>query len=163
VQERAGTTNSRKTFPKRLRLSSPKLVEELFRHSSYISVPSLKLFYKSTPLPEGEPLQILISVPKKLFGKATDRNQIKRLLRESVRQYLQPLRQYLISRHESLAVGLIYTGKSLPEYSVISLYIQQLFSRLQNIHETHPTISGQLDDPAGQGVSDSTLSPAGAE
>jgi ribonuclease P protein component len=138
-------------------------VGELFRHSLFISAPSLKLFYKYTPLPGSESLQILISVPKKNISKASDRNRIKRLIRESVRQQLHPLYLSLKSSQKSMAIGLMYTGKSLPAYSVISVYIQQLFRRLQKIHEAHPTVTVQPDDSHSQGVSDSALPHAGAE
>src|SRR4051812_43206035 len=73
-------------FPKEERLSSKKLIEELFsKGSSYYLYP-FRLLVKDEKLPEGQLFpQVLISVPKKKFKKAVDRNRLRRQIKEAYR------------------------------------------------------------------------------
>jgi ribonuclease P protein component len=73
-------------FPKEERLSSIKLIEELFsKGSSYYLYP-FRLLVKDEKMPPGQLFpQVLISVPKKKFKKAVDRNRLRRQIKEAYR------------------------------------------------------------------------------
>ena len=60
-----------------------------------------------------------MSVSTRHFKKAVDRNRIKRLMRESYRLQKNNLQTVLEEKHLNLAVFFIYTGKELPEYTLI--------------------------------------------
>lgn len=53
------------------------------------------------------PVQILVSVPKKRFKHAIDRNRVKRQVREAFRQHKQLLYEAL-SEHEQLLLAFIW-------------------------------------------------------
>jgi ribonuclease P protein component len=87
----------RNGFPKSQRLCSTKLIDELFAggNSHSLTVYPLKLVYtilpspftlhpspKSVPSPKN---QVLISVSKRHFKHAVDRNRVKRQVREAYR------------------------------------------------------------------------------
>ena len=77
-------------FPKRERIVSIKLIESLFGGGSSQSVAAfpLRAVYMQTGRQESEaPVQLLISVPKKRFKHAVDRNHVKRQIREAFRQH----------------------------------------------------------------------------
>lgn len=76
--------------------------------------------------------QIGVSVSKRFFRKATDRNKIKRWLREAYRK-----NKYLVDLNkQTLYAGMfIYTGKQLPDYVTIEKSMQALlkqFTTLEN-------------------------------
>jgi len=62
----------------------------------------------SVPLP-----QLLISVPKKSFHHAVDRNRIKRLLREAYRTNKQPLLSLVAERRLALTMAFVYIGRDM--------------------------------------------------
>lgn len=76
-------------FPKHKRLCSKKLIERLFSEGSSFFAHPIKMVWLDIPMEEKlwhpDNVQILISVPKKLFKRAVDRNVIKRRIRESFR------------------------------------------------------------------------------
>lgn len=77
----------RYTFSKAERLCSKKLIERLFSggHKSFPAFP-LRVVYMPLSADESEAdVSILISVPKKRFKHAVDRNHVKRQVREAYR------------------------------------------------------------------------------
>lgn len=64
-------------------------------------------------------LQAGFSVSSKKFKKATDRNRIKRLMRECYRTQKHPLLALTENKNGRLSVFFIYTGKEIPEYLLI--------------------------------------------
>lgn len=73
-------------YSKNEKLKSKKKIEQLFNDGCSVSTYPLRLIYLQTPLTESYTSKVAVSVSKRNFKKATDRNQIKRLLREAYRQ-----------------------------------------------------------------------------
>ena len=89
------------TFNKNERIVSRKLMDNLFtgnRSHSLAAFPLKAVFAEKESLPGEEPVQILVSVPKKRFKHAVDRNRVKRQVREAYR-----LQKHLLI--EQLAAG----------------------------------------------------------
>lgn len=81
-------------FPKEERLCSKKQIDQLFASGKRFHTHPFRLAYLTMNLPEDSrlhPVQILISVPKKKFRKAHDRNRLKRQIREAWRISRKPL------------------------------------------------------------------------
>ncbi len=74
------------TLGKEERLKSRKLVGELYEQGKSIKVYPLRMVYIQTNHTSNYPAQVGVSVPKRNFKRAVDRNRIKRLLRESYRK-----------------------------------------------------------------------------
>ncbi len=82
------------TFRKKERIVSGRLIETLFGKGDSQSVAAypLRAVFMQTDRQEGHaPVQILISVPKKRFKHAVDRNRVKRQIREAYRLHKQLL------------------------------------------------------------------------
>ena len=98
------------TFRKRERMVSNLLIEALFENGSSQSVSAfpLRAVYQTVERREGHaPVQILISVPKKRFKHAVDRNRVKRQIREAYRQHKQLLWERLAD-HQEMLLGFIW-------------------------------------------------------
>lgn len=69
-------------FPKSERLCHQQLFNELMTNGNGLTVYPFRLVWVETELPEDVPYQIAISVSKRRFKKAVDRNRVKRIIRE---------------------------------------------------------------------------------
>ena len=70
------------TFPKEEHLCRKKLIEELFgKQGSSFGVYPLRIVWLKSEAPSAAPPQVLISVSKRTFKRAVDRNRLKRLIR----------------------------------------------------------------------------------
>ena len=75
------------TFTKEERLCSQKQIELLFNNSSSFILYPFRFVWTTQTLADAKfPAEIAISVPKKRFKRAVDRNKIKRLIREAYRK-----------------------------------------------------------------------------
>lgn len=73
------------TFRKEERLSKDKLIQELFDKGSSFYLYPFKVFFMPHPGEDQPSHQVLITVSRKLFPRAVDRNLIKRRMREAYR------------------------------------------------------------------------------
>lgn len=110
-------------FSKAERLTGKKKIEELFQHgSSFFLHPFLVKFLHTK-----EENRVLISVPKKKFKRAVDRNRLKRMIREAYR-----LNKHLLSNEQEcfFHVAIIYQDNSILPYSEIEKKLIILLYRL---------------------------------
>ncbi len=104
-------------FPREERLRSKKLISELFKGGSSFNLYPLRFVLLKHTHPAETPAQVLISVSKKYFKKAVDRNRLKRQIREVYRQnkyILQPEGKTIVA-----VLGIIYIGKEKNAFTVI--------------------------------------------
>jgi ribonuclease P protein component len=130
------------TYGKKEKLKSRKLTEQLFGSGKSFTVFPLKVFYSQNPadMPINEtqefPLKVGVSVSVRNFKKATDRNRIKRLLREAYRTEKIPLLEFAKTNDMQLALFIIYIDKTLPDYAFIKSKMQFALERLiKHLHE----------------------------
>ncbi len=119
----------RYTLKKSEILSNTKSIELLFKNNSILkSFPLMLLYYnKKSDLNQHK---ILFSVSKKKFKKATDRNKIKRLLRENYRLLKSEILKPLPNGENFMA--LIYVGNDLPSFKDIQ---KSTLSIIQKLNE----------------------------
>ena len=115
------------TFPKRERLKSKVLIDRLFQEGESVFVHPLKLVYISYQRTDDQSeIQIAVSVPKRKFKKAVDRNLLKRRIREAYRQNKIMLNKTLIKPQDGYAIMFVYLGKEIEEYKVIESAIKRI-------------------------------------
>lgn len=73
------------SYPKDEKLKSSKIIDLLFTQGKSVSKYPLRLVYIAHDFEEDVPLKMGVSVSKKYFKKAVDRNYFKRILRECYR------------------------------------------------------------------------------
>ncbi|MEQ8218468.1 MAG: ribonuclease P protein component [Arenibacter sp.] len=105
------------SFPKKEKLKSKKLIEQLFAEGIGVTNYPIKLVYLKTSFDDGSICKVGVTASKRNFKSAVKRNRIKRLLRESYR-----LNKHLIFNNieSNFAFMFLYLGKELPSQSKIT-------------------------------------------
>jgi ribonuclease P protein component len=113
-------------------LKSKKIIDKLFLEGkSYFSYP-IKLVYLPLRDKDGEyGMQYTVSVSKRIFKKAVDRNRVKRQIREAIRLNLSTVIEEESSSF--LAMMFIYVGKEKLEYKTIENGVKKLSSKISRL------------------------------
>ena len=147
------SSTARFTFKKEERLSGKKSIDELFTNGSSFYLKPFKIIFLEHGIPNtvdadgwpGPPVEkitqqiyparILISVPKKNFKKAVDRNKIKRMIREAYRQHKHELYGSLKSEKKQMTLAVLYTSKKMEPFDFILQKIVAVVARLSSKHD----------------------------
>ena len=116
------------TFGKNEKLKSKKAIEALFSEGqSYVSHPIRIVYHVKTQ--EKFNVQVGVSVAKKRFKHAVDRNLLKRRIREAYR-----LNKSLITSEEPLGVDVlfIYTSSSIKDFDKINQAMKEVLEKLNH-------------------------------
>lgn len=115
---------------KEQRLKGKKIVSELFSGPK-LSVKAFPFRAFYNVVSEGEPIaKFGISVPKKKFKRAVDRNRIKRLTKEAIRVNKAALYEELRNKSVSIHVMVVCNADSIPNFNVVEIKIKEVLNRL---------------------------------
>ncbi|MDH7446305.1 ribonuclease P protein component [Aquimarina sp. 2201CG14-23] len=116
----------KENFGTKEKLKSKKEIELLFSEGKSIARYPIRLIYRKA-LSQGE-VNVLaaVSVSKRNFKKAVDRNRIKRLLRESYRK-----NKYIVHNNTThqFTFMFLYTGKEMPDHILIESKIKEILQK----------------------------------
>jgi ribonuclease P protein component len=111
-------------------LRKKKLTEQLFAEGSTFFIYPFKIFWLAIPLEAPNPAQILISVGKRSFKNATDRNRVKRQIREVYRVHKHELYDQLVKARLHCILGIIYTTNAHLPTEELEVKIKAVLKRL---------------------------------
>ncbi len=133
------------TYPKNEKLKSKITIGLLFTEGKSVSKYPLRLVYKAGSFSEGEKIKMGVSVSKKNFKKAVDRNYFKRVLRETYR-----LNKHLLidNLDQPYSFMFFYQTKDRLTYEEINTKTIQLFEKF---------IAQNIKKPASEGDSNSEI------
>ncbi len=113
------------------RLKSRKALEQLFEKGFRFHHPPYRVYYS---LSGNKILQLGVGVSTRQFKKSTDRNRVKRLLREAWRLQKNPLQVILRQQGRGLQVFISYTKNELPLFPEVmdaaGLIVQRLREKI---------------------------------
>ena len=113
-------------YPKNEKLKSKITIGLLFTEGKSVSKYPLRLVYKSGTFSEDEKIKMGVSVSKKNFKRAVDRNYFKRILRETYR-----LNKHLLldNLDQPYSFMFFYQTKDRLTYEEINTKTIQLFEK----------------------------------
>jgi len=111
-------------------LHSKKLISKLFEEGKAFFNYPFKVVYLEQISDNPGTVQLLVSVSRRNFKKATDRNKVKRLIRESYRKNKTQLYAQRSASDKQLLIGLIYTASTILSYAEIEKKIILILQRL---------------------------------
>jgi len=103
--------NLKASLNKSERLKRRNLLEAVFKKGKAKTFHPFRVIYFAHDEPISCPLQVCVSVPKRKFAKATDRNRIKRQIREIYRVRKNPLLVKLTDGEQQISLVLIFIAK----------------------------------------------------
>lgn len=119
------------TLRKDKKLKSRKAIEKIFAQGKSFHKFPVRAVYFYEPESESE-IKIGVSVPKRNFKKAVDRNLLKRRIREAFR-----IHQNSIKVPGKLNIMFLYSGKEILEYSEIEKSMTALLAYLNSPSNEH--------------------------
>lgn len=117
------------TLSKEERICSKKLINELFTGNgrSMTAFPLRVVFMKRTIVDDQPRAAMLVSVPKRYFKHAVDRNRVKRQVREAFRRNKSIITQNLADDHEAVAMAFVWlTNEKYPSSEVENRMVRLL-------------------------------------
>lgn len=118
------------TYPNPEKLKSKTTIDALFSEGKSVSKYPLRLVYVENTEANAEVIKMGVSVSKKYFKKAVDRNYFKRILRETYRLNKAIL---LENNDKNYAFMFFYQTKERLSYAEIELKTKQLFQKFNEI------------------------------
>jgi ribonuclease P protein component len=118
------------SYPKTEKLKSKKIIDLLFSEGKSVSKYPLRLVYIQHDFEENIPLKMGVSVSKKYFKNAVDRNYYKRLLRETYRLNKPLLIENLETKY---CFMFFYQTNDRLSYSEINEKTIQLFEKFNKV------------------------------
>ena len=122
------------TFKKEERLCSKRLLDELFRNGSSFLLYPFRITWSNLSPSLNVPAQVVISVPKRKFKRAHDRNLLKRRIREAYRLHKSEFLYPFITCDRPISLGVSYVGKDIGDYQFLEKKLILVFERLKSIY-----------------------------
>ena len=121
------------SFNKKQKLKSKTLIDKLFAEGNSVRTYPLRLVFTPLHLNNGTSTKVGVSVSKRNFKRAVDRNRIKRLMREAYRLNKAEYLGNILTPH---AFMILYIGKEMPTLQQLEKKMTVLFNKIANNSET---------------------------
>ncbi|MBK9591818.1 MAG: ribonuclease P protein component [Crocinitomicaceae bacterium] len=118
------------TFRKSERLCSRTVIDEIFSKGKELRKFPYLLKYIYSTEEAVNPVQIVVSVPKKRAKSAVDRNRLRRQIKEAYRLNKDELQLYFQNNKCSIVIFLIYTGKEKEVYTLLEEKLKVILKEL---------------------------------
>ncbi len=115
------------SFPKNQRLKSRKKIAEIFEKGNTLWSYPVQLIWKKFDESSPGVVQVAFVAPKRKIKKATDRNKIKRRLREAYRIH----KSSILPADLSFGLMFIYQAQEMLSYSQIEKSVRNLIHKFQ--------------------------------
>lgn len=122
------------SFKKSDRLTSQRMIGELFSSGRSFFRSPFRVYWSPVSQEHKGQIQIAISVPKKKFKRAVDRNRIRRKIKEAYRKNKTIFRDFS-AKKKDLSILLVYSSDEELSYSLIEEKLIKTLQHLLFVHE----------------------------
>lgn len=112
------------------RLKSRKVIAGLFQGGHAFLAYPLRVVWMYSETPGAAPVQVAVSVSKRTFKTAVQRNLLKRRIREAYRLQKHELHEHLSVAGRQISLILIYVAKEPLEYAEIAGGVKKMIRKL---------------------------------
>ena len=133
-------------LPASSRIKSKKLMDRLFEKGTGLWQSPFRMVFTTTPYNTEQPVKMAVSAPKRKMKKATDRNRMKRLMREAYRLNKQPILNYCHEHQTGFAILFISQCNTLISYRKTEEKIIILLRRLTTENAPTAKLSDDRND-----------------
>jgi ribonuclease P protein component len=119
------------TYSKIEKLKSKILIETLFNEGKSVVAFPLRLVCIKTEFDEPVKVKCGVSVSKRTFKKAVDRNRVKRLMREA---YRLNKNSYFNNITTQYALMILYIGNDKPTFEQTNKAMKKLLEKFIEVH-----------------------------
>jgi ribonuclease P protein component len=112
------------SFKKSERLTSRKAITSIFKNGRIQVSPPVRILYQPTR-EEGNPAVMAVSIPKRNFKRAVDRNLLKRRIREIYRQYKPGFYDQLNQEGIKIHLVIQYQKPEMVSYDTLEKGVQE--------------------------------------
>jgi len=125
-------------FPSSEKLKSKILIDRLFSEGKSLKNFPVKLIYLPLNNPQETHFKTGVSVPKRIYKHAVDRNRLKRLMREAFRK-----NKYLVESNlqGKYALMFIYTSPKKVNIEQMTTCIVQIMNKLIERESSHENVN----------------------
>ena len=128
------------SFKKKDRLSQQKIIQKLFQEGIQINFYPFKIYILQVEKSLSQRIQVLVSVPKKQFKKAADRNLVKRRIREAYRLNKQILNEIKLKPEMQIAIAFVYNTDKIHDHGLIQDKMTEALNKIITVIEKNMAI-----------------------
>ena len=119
------------SFPREEKLKSRKMISNIFSEGSAVKSYPIRIQFLFHDLEDFSPCQMGVSVPKRSFKSAVDRNRIKRQIKEAYRLNKSKFLDNLKLKNKKIAMMVIFTSNKKLEYTQIEELITSALDKIR--------------------------------
>jgi ribonuclease P protein component len=120
------------SFGKEYKLCSKILIDKLFQEGKRYRNFPFSMSYLQGDFQFSAPFQILISVPKRQFKKAHDRNYVKRCIREIIRKNKELITNHQQRDNNKIVLSVIYNFNQVTTFVEMEQKLVQALKMLSS-------------------------------
>ena len=118
-------------FPKKQKLCNETAIKEMFSNGKSFVIHPIRLVWKEEGDSDTVAIKSIIVVPKKQLKLATDRNIVRRRMKEAYRLNKTEIEHFLVDKNKQLNIAIVYQNEKILSYKVIEEKIKLILGRLR--------------------------------
>ena len=118
-------------FSKKQKLCNETTIKEMFSKGDSFVIAPIRLIWKEEVDSDSVAIKSIIVVPKKQLKLATDRNVVRRRMKEAYRLNKAEIERFLVNKNRQLNVAIVYQNEKILSYKAIEKKIKLILGRLK--------------------------------